>query len=164
MGDTIIKSDYLVLEDVLKPNWGVRIENNRIVEVAPNENIKIKNGDKTINFKNKILTPGFINGHMHMYGVLAHGITVETMVSEFSSFLEDFWWPCVENRLDHQLIEITTRWACVEMIKSGITTFMDVLEGPNTIPGALDIEAEVIQKAGMRGIVSFEACQFKKQV
>jgi cytosine/adenosine deaminase-related metal-dependent hydrolase len=45
------------------------------------------------------------------------------------------------------------------MIKSGITTFMDVLEGPNTIPGALDIEAKIIQKAGMRGIISFEACQ-----
>jgi len=57
MADTIIKSDYLLLEDGLKLNWGVRIENNRIVEVAPNENIKIKNGDKTINFKNKILAP-----------------------------------------------------------------------------------------------------------
>jgi len=159
MADTIIKSDYLLLEDGLKSNWGVRIENNRIVEVASNENIKIKHDDKIINFKNKILAPGFINGHMHMYGVLSHGISVETFVDDFSSFLEDFWWPCVENRLDHQLVEITTRWACVEMIKSGITTFMDVLEGPNTIPGALDIEAEVIQKAGIRGIISFEACQ-----
>lgn len=159
MADTIIKSDCLLLEDGLKLNWGVRIENNRIVEVAPNENIKIKHDDKIINFKNKIVAPGFINGHMHMYGVLSHGISVETFVDDFSSFLEDFWWPCVENRLDHQLVEITTRWACAEMIKSGITTFMDVLEGPNTIPGALDIEAKIIQKAGMRGIISFEACQ-----
>ncbi len=159
MVSAIIKSDYLLLEDGLKINWGVRIENNRIVEVAPNENIKIKHDDKIINFKNKILAPGFINGHMHMYGVLSHGISVDTFVDDFSSFLEDFWWPFVENRLDHQLVEITTRWACIEMIKSGITTFMDVLEGPNTIPGALDIEAEVIQKAGMRGIISFEACQ-----
>ncbi len=159
MVGTIIKSDYLLLDDGLKSNWGVGIENNRIVEVAPNENIKIKHDDKIINFKNKILAPGFINGHMHMYGVLSHGINVETFVDDFSSFLEDFWWPCVENRLDHQLVEITTRWACVEMIKSGITTFMDVLEGPNSIPGALNIEDKVIQKAGIRGIISFEACQ-----
>jgi len=41
MISTIIKSDYLLLEDGLKLNWGVRIENNRIVKVAPNENIKI---------------------------------------------------------------------------------------------------------------------------
>jgi len=47
---TIIKSDYLLLEDGLKSNWGVRIENNRIDEVAPNENIKIKNDDKIINW------------------------------------------------------------------------------------------------------------------
>ena len=157
MAETIIKSDYLLLEDGLKSNWGVRIENNKIVEVAPN--IKIKDNDIIINFKNKIVAPGFINGHMHMYGVLSHGISVEVSVNDFSSFLKDFWWPYIENRLNHQLVEITTGWACVEMIKSGITTFMDVLEGPNTIPGALDIEAKVIQKAGMRGIISFEACQ-----
>ncbi|GAI16074.1 unnamed protein product, partial [marine sediment metagenome] len=73
--------------------------------------------------------------------------------------LENFWWPYVENRVNHRLIEITTLWACVEMIKSGITTFMDVLEGPNSIPGALEIEAEVVNQAGLRGILTFEACE-----
>ena len=29
-----------------------------------------------------------------MYGVLSHGITAEAMVTDFSDYLKDFWWPC----------------------------------------------------------------------
>jgi cytosine/adenosine deaminase-related metal-dependent hydrolase len=46
-----------------------------------------------------------------------------------------------------------------ELIDSGVTTFVDVLEAPNAIPGALEIECEIAEKAGLRGILCFEACQ-----
>ncbi|MCD8249755.1 MAG: amidohydrolase family protein, partial [Lachnospiraceae bacterium] len=95
----------------------------------------------------------------HMYGFLSHGITADAMVTEFESFLDDFWWPYVENRLDHALVEATTRWACVEMIESGVTSFVDILEGPNSIPGALEVERRVVEEAGLRGFLSFEACE-----
>ena len=69
------------------------------------------------------------------------------------------WWPYVEDRVDHELVEKTARWACVEAIDSGVTTFVDILEGPNSIPGALNIEKKVLEKAGVRGYLTFEACQ-----
>ncbi|MDF2672519.1 MAG: amidohydrolase [Clostridiales bacterium] len=159
MTATVIKGGYLMKEDGLKKDWGLRIEDNKITQVAPNCELIIGQFDNIIEAKNQIIAPGFVNGHMHMYGVLSHGITAETLVTEFSSFLEDFWWPYVENRLDHNLVRATTKWACVEMIKSGITSFTDVLEGPNSIPGALDVEAEEIKKAGLRAFLSFEACE-----
>jgi cytosine/adenosine deaminase-related metal-dependent hydrolase len=156
---TVIKGGFLMTEEGIKKDWGVRVEGNRIVQVGPNGGLRVDSGDKVLDATDRLVAPGFINGHMHMYGVLSHGITVEALVTEFSSFLEDFWWPYVEDRLDHQLVEITTRWACVDMIKSGITTFMDVLEGPNSIPGALEVEAKVVNAAGLRGILTFEACE-----
>lgn len=159
MNATIIKGSYLMKEDGLKKGWGIRIEDNKITQVAPNCELKIIKNDIVIEAENQIIAPGFVNGHMHMYGVLSHGITAEALVTEFSSFLEDFWWPYVENRLDHELVKTTTRWACVEMIKSGITSFTDILEGPNSIPGALNVEAEEIRKAGLRAYLSFEACE-----
>jgi 5-methylthioadenosine/S-adenosylhomocysteine deaminase len=158
MSKKIIKAAYLLLENDLKKDWGIEIERNKIVRVCPNKELD-KNINEVYDFSDRLIAPGFINNHMHMYGVLSHGIITDALVSNFSSFLEDFWWPYVENRLDHKLVEITTKWACVEMIKSGITTFVDILEGPNSIPGALDIEANVIKNAGMRGILSFEACE-----
>ena len=40
-----------------------------------------------------------------MYGFLSHGITADAMVTEFESFLDDFWWPYVEDRINHKLVE-----------------------------------------------------------
>lgn len=159
MGGLIIKGDYMMLENGLVKNWGVKVKGNKIVKVGPNCDFIVEEDDTVINAENQIIAPGFVNGHMHMYGVLSHGITAETMVTEFSSFLDDFWWPYVENRLDHDLVRATTKWACVEMVKSGITSFTDILEGPKSIPGALDIEAEEVRKAGLRAFLSFEACE-----
>ena len=159
MTATIIKGGFLLGPDGLEKNWGVRISGETITEVGPNQQLTVTDGDRVVTVPERLIAPGFINGHTHMYGVLSHGITMDVKVSEFSSFLEDFWWPLVENRLDHELVEKTTRWACVEMIRSGITTFLDVLEGPNSIPGALEVEAEVVREAGLRAILTFEACQ-----
>lgn len=159
MASTIIKGSYLMSEEGLKKDWGIKIKGNKILQVGPNNKLKVEDEDLVIDAKNQIIAPGFVNGHMHMYGVLSHGITTEALVTEFSSFLEDFWWPYVENRIDHRLARLTAKWACVEMIKSGITTFTDVLEGPNSIPEALEVEAEEIRRAGLRGVLSFEACE-----
>lgn len=159
MGATVIKAGYALLEDGLHAENGVRVEAGRITAVAPNGQLRVEAGDTLIDARDKLLSPGFVNGHMHMYGVLSHGISVEAAVTDFTSFLEDFWWPYMENRIDHSLVELTTRWACVEMINSGITSFLEVLEGPNSIPGALEVERKIIEAAGLRARLSFEACQ-----
>ena len=159
MAATVIKAGYALLEDGLHADTGVRVEAGLITQVAPNQQLMAGAEDTLIDARDKLLSPGFINGHMHMYGVLSHGISVDAAVTDFTSFLEDFWWPYMENRIDHALVELTTRWACVEMINSGITSFLEVLEGPNSIPGALEVERQVIEAAGLRARLSFEACQ-----
>jgi cytosine/adenosine deaminase-related metal-dependent hydrolase len=73
--------------------------------------------------------------------------------------LQDFWWPRVEDRLTHDLIAATTDWACLDMVRSGITTFYDCLEAPQALPGALEVQAEVVRRWGLRGALSFEATQ-----
>jgi len=57
------------------------------------------------------------------------------------------------------MIAAATDWACLEMARSGVTTFYDCLEAPNAMPGALEAEAEVVRRWGLRGILSFEATQ-----
>lgn len=127
--------------------------------MAPNEQLQQIKEAEQIYLHNQILLPGFVNGHNHMYGFYSHGISADAVVTEFSSFLEDFWWPYVENRLDHRYIQAATRWACIEMIESGVTSFVDILEAPNAIPGGLDAEKEVVQASGLRGKLTFEACE-----
>lgn len=159
MQNKVIQADYLLLESGLKEKWGVQVQDNRIVKVAPNEQLQQIKEAEQIYLHNQILLPGFVNGHNHMYGFYSHGISADAVVTEFSSFLEDFWWPYVENRLDHRYIQAATKWACIEMIESGVTSFVDILEAPNAIPGGLDAEKEVVQASGLRGKLTFEACE-----
>lgn len=159
MPATIIKGGGLLAPDGLKKGWGVKMSGGRLIQIAENGRLTIDPGDTVVEAGGQIILPGFVNGHNHMYGFLSHGIQAEALVTEFSSFLDDFWWPYVENRVDHNLVRLTTRWACVEMIDSGVTSFVDILEAPNALPGALDIEAETVREAGLRALLSFEACQ-----
>ena len=61
--------------------------------------------------------------------------------------------------MTHELIAAATDWACLEMVRSGVTTFYDCLEAPYAIPGALEVEAEVVRRWGLRGVLSFEATE-----
>lgn len=155
----IIQAAWVMTSEGLKKDYGIKIQGNRIQQVAPNGKLQVDEGDEVVEARDQILLPGFVNGHNHMYGFLSHGITAEAMVTEFSSFLDDFWWPYVEDRMNHELVEATTKMACVEMIESGVTSFVDILEGPNAIPGALDVEEKIVKEAGLRGRLSFEACE-----
>lgn len=159
MSGTIIRGTYVMTPQGLKKDYGLRMEEGRITRVAQNGELKKKPGDQVVEAYGQMILPGFVNGHNHMYGFLSHGITAKAKVTEFESFLEHFWWPCVEDKLNHELAQVTARWACVEMIESGITAFVDILEGPNSIPGALEAERRVIEEAGLRGRISFEACE-----
>ncbi|MCK4355810.1 amidohydrolase family protein, partial [Candidatus Bipolaricaulota bacterium] len=106
-----------------------------------------------------LLMPGLINAHMHSYGLLAHGIPVDDPPHGFYEFLADFWWPHVEDRLDHPMIKAALAHACGKMIKAGFTSVCDVLEAPNALPGALAVEAEALNDAGLRGVLSIEASE-----
>lgn len=115
--------------------------------------------DIVVDATGKVALPGLVCAHNHMYGVLSHGMPIKGAPSNFKDFLYNFWWPFVEDKLDKQQIETATRLACVEMAKTGTTCFADILEAPNSIPGALDIEASVVKETGLRGVLSFEASE-----
>lgn len=156
---TIIRGGAVLLKEGLKTGWGVKLRDGLIAEAGPNETLSAQAQDTVIEATDQVILPGFINGHNHMYNVFSRGISTDAVVTEFSSFLDDFWWPYIENRITPELAEITARWASVEMIDSGVTAFFDILEAPNAIPGALEREAQVIREVGLRGILTFEACE-----
>ncbi len=162
MSHTIILPDWLIANTQETPlhQWGVRVVDSEIAEIAPNETLRERYaGDTIVEAPGAVLAPGFVNAHTHMYGVLAHGIPLSKAPSGFWPFLEDFWWPLVENRLDHEMICAATDLRCANMLKSGVTTFYDCTEAPNALPGILAAQAEVVRQRGQRAILSFEATE-----
>jgi len=152
-----------------QPGWGVAVKDSRVVATGPHTDLRARFPTAIIiEATDCIITPAFINAHHHMYGVLAHGIPTPpispperggTEGGGFWPFLEKFWWPRVEDRLTGNLIAAATDWACLEMVRSGVTTCYDCLEAPYAIPGALEVEAGVVHRWGLRGVLSFEATE-----
>ena len=151
-----------------KPGWGVAVEEGRVAATGSHADLRARFPQANVVEANDcVITPAFVNAHHHMYGVLAHGIPLEEAPAGFWPFLEDFWWPRVEDRLTHDLIAAATDWACLEMMRSGVTTFYDCLEAPHAllrqaqdaVPGTLEVEAEVVRRWGLRGVLSFEATE-----
>ncbi len=148
-----------------QPDWGLAVEGDRIVAVASHAELGDRFPDaEVVDATDCVVTPAFVNAHHHMYGVLAHGIPLDRAPVGFWPFLQDFWWPRVEDALTHELVAAAAEWACLEMVRSGVTTFYDCLEAPNAIhradgPGPLEVEAEVVRRWGLRGVLSFEATQ-----
>lgn len=159
---TLILADWLVVAGDVEPREtaGVRVIDGVIDDVGSHVELRwAYPHDRIVEGDDSILLPGFVNSHVHMYGVLAHGITAAEPPSGFWSFLEDFWWPQVEDALDHAMIEAATDWVCAEMLRSGITSFYDILEAPNALPDVLLVEKEVVERRGIRGVLSFEGTE-----
>ncbi len=158
----IILADWLITTPKSPPkqNWGIRIEGDLITDIAENKILIEKYPeDERVLAEGQILAPGFVNAHSHLYGVLAHGIPLDRAPSGFWPFLEEFWWPLIEDRLDSAMINTSTEYRCAQMLDSGVTSFYDCTEAPNAIPGCLSAQAEIVRKWGLRGILSFEATE-----
>lgn len=159
---SIITADWVIAEPGEAPlhNSAVRVEGNRITHVGESSSLRAAfPDDEVVDGSGCVLAPGFVNTHAHLYGVLAHGIPLEQAPSGFWPFLEDFWWPRVEDALDHDMVLAATHWVGAEMLRTGTTCFYDILEAPNALSGILVRQAETVRSLGLRGILSFEATQ-----
>ena len=178
MSTTLILGQMLWADTTLppQPGWGLAVEGACVVATGPHADLRARFPTATlIEATDCVVTPAFVNAHHHMYGVLAHGIPstlrqdsgqaslragpLEEAPAGFWPFLEEFWWLRVEDQLTHDLIAAAVDWACLEMVRSGVTTFYDCLEAPHAVPGALAVVAEVVRRWGLRGVLSFEATE-----
>jgi cytosine/adenosine deaminase-related metal-dependent hydrolase len=143
-----------------KQGWGVRVAGEVIDAVAPHQELRQRfPGDPVMAGAGQTLSPGFVNAHAHLYGLLAHGLPLERAPAGFWPFLQEFWWPLVEDRLDHEMIAAATDAMLLEMLRSGVTTVYDCTEAPYALPGCLTAQAEVVRQRGIRAILSFEATE-----
>jgi 5-methylthioadenosine/S-adenosylhomocysteine deaminase len=155
---TILLGRAVLSPDGLLWDHGVAFSGDVIERIAPNSELRSLPG-RVLDVTDQLILPGFVNGHTHMYGVLSHGIPSSAAVTDFNSFLNAYWWPYVENRIDHDLAELTAKWACATMTASGVTCFVDILEAPFAVPGGLERVAAAVRQSGLRGYLSIEASE-----
>ena len=96
------------------------IQGERIHRILPFPDEGGLTADETVDCTGKVVIPGFINMHTHAAMVLLRGITEDVPLDRW---LEQIW--AMEAKMDEQFIYWGTRLACLEMIRSGTTTFND---------------------------------------
>lgn len=116
----------------------IYIEGNRIVELG-----KKREADVVVEGKGKIALPGLVNLHTHSPMVLFRGFGDDLVLQEW---LETKVWP-LEAKLKPEDIYLGARLACLEMIKTGTTTFLDMYFH-------MDQVARAVREMGLRAFLA----------
>ena len=119
----------ILLKSVLMQNAGesparkdVLIDGNVFSKIVDVSTPEMANGAEIIDCKNLALVPAFYNGHTHAAMSLLRGYADDM---ELSKWLNEYLWP-FEAKLTDRDIEIGSRLAVLEMIKSGTVFFSDM--------------------------------------
>ena len=96
------------------------IDGQRIRRILPYPGTEGLVADETVDCTGKAVIPGFINMHTHAAMILLRGITEDVPLDQW---LPKIW--AMEAKMDEEFVYWGTKAACLEMIKSGTTTFND---------------------------------------
>lgn len=137
---TAIRNAWIVTQDsqrrILKGD--VVIDDERIVSVGPTYN---GTADREIDATGDIVMPGMVNTHTHVAMSVMKGVVDDLT---FPDFLDKVF-KIDSDRTDNDL-DIGTKLGCMEMMRGGTTTFMDLYYSE-------DVIARATQQAGIRGVL-----------
>ena len=151
----LLKSATLVtLDPAMVERADLRINDGRIAERA--SQIEPREGEEIIDASGKLVLPGMVCAHTHLYSALARGMPAPPRAPQnFTEILELVWW-----RLDCALDEETIYWSAIagamDAARAGTTCLFDHHASPSLIRGSLDIVREALEKVGLRGVLCYE--------
>ena len=120
------------------------VTGDTIVAVGPRSELEAKyEGHQIIDAKDKLVLPGFINGHTHVPMTLFRGLHDDVTLNDW---LYKYIFPAEKKNVDEQFVRWGTRLAAAEQIRSGVTTFADMYYFEDAV-------AEETKAAGMRGVL-----------
>lgn len=100
--------------------------------------------------------PGGICSHTHFYGAYARGMGIPGPAPKnFPEILARLWWP-LDKALDEKSVRFSAQVCLIDAIKHGTTTLIDHHASPNFIDGSLDVIADAVEEAGLRGVLCYE--------
>ncbi|HEV8144414.1 MAG TPA: amidohydrolase family protein [Methylomirabilota bacterium] len=124
----------------------VLVDGRDILEVGRNDDVRPpRTPDRVIDGRNRLVLPGFVNTHVHLSehvnrGVMADEIPVDRYMTD--------WLIPLYSAITPEEEAYSARLACLEMIRTGTTTFCEA--GTLFDVGAV---ADAVEEIGMRAIL-----------
>jgi putative selenium metabolism protein SsnA len=156
----LIGNGRLITHDERQPffeNGCVAIRDGLIVAVGPNVDLRAAfPGAKFLDAHGRVIMPGLINTHTHLYSAFARGMALkDDAPGNFAQILERLWW-----RLDKALTLDDVYWSALvgmmASIRNGVTTIFDHHASPGAVPGSLLRIAEAARQTGVRRCLCYE--------
>lgn len=135
----LIKDTIIIGNETRKGS--ILIEDDEIASL--NQDLNSKDADIVIDGKGKVLIPGLVNTHTHLPMALMRGLADDLLLD---TWLNDHIWP-TEANLNGDYCYAGAKLACLEMIKSGTTTFNDMYF-------YMDHVSKAVDESGIRGNIS----------
>lgn len=152
--DTIVYGRYVVTMDEAQnviEHGAVAIDEGAIVAVGKADEITASYfAEEVIAGDNRVLMPGFVNGHTHTAMVLFRGMADDLALM---TWLQEYIFPMEGRYVDPAFIEVGSELACWEMIQGGTTSFVDMYFYPEVIAGVVD-------RCGLRAVISAPMIDF----
>jgi len=136
----------------LHNNCDIEIKDNRIVKIGEGlarENIKC------VDLSGRLVLPGLVNPHHHLYSALATGIGPLGPVNNFTQKLEQLWWP-LDRSLNTESIYCSAMNGLIQSVRYGVTTIVDHHASMNAVNGSLDIIKKAYNEVGVKGLLCYE--------
>jgi putative selenium metabolism protein SsnA len=158
--DMLIANANLVTLDEsnrIFPQGALLIRNGLIAEVGTTQELSRRHGkERVLDAAGQLVMPGLINAHMHLYSTLARGMALkDEPPANFVQILQRLWWR-LDKALREEDILYSALVALISCIRHGATTIIDHHASPGSIPGSLDLIAQALEQAGIRGCLCYE--------
>ena len=136
----------------LRSGSAVTIEDGRISNVAPDEQIPILPGDWEIACRGRLAMPGLIDCHAHLVGGQLSPFGAEALgqAREERSRAQHE----LQSRLTAAEVEALTALAIARALRFGVTTVIEHLRCPSDVGGGLEAQARTAERLGVRLIAS----------
>jgi 5-methylthioadenosine/S-adenosylhomocysteine deaminase len=120
----------------------VAIANDRIIDVGPAAEVEARiRAERVVDCSGKVVLPGFVDCHVHTCQQLARGVADDVPVAEWLARVVPF-----ESEMDEMDVHVSVKAACIEMIKSGTTGFMEACASSEHI----DAVGQAMRLSGLR--------------
>jgi putative selenium metabolism protein SsnA len=139
------------------PNGGVLIQDTKILEIGSTPDLQTRFPDaRFIDARGKLIMPGMINSHMHLYSTFARGMDAKSKSPQnFRDILEGLWWK-LDKMLSLEDVYFSALTPLIECIKTGTTTIIDHHASPKAITGSLSTLAKAAKEMGVRAAFCYE--------
>ncbi len=151
---TVITRDA---QNPLVENGGVLIDGTKIKKIGDYDALKAEFPDaEEIDAHGKLVMPGLINAHEHIYSALARGLSVNGYDPKgFLDILDGMWWT-IDRHLTLDQTYVSAVVTYIDSIKSGVTTVFDHHASFGHIEGSLFKIVEAAEKLGVRTCLCYE--------